>query len=158
MLRYTVISLVAAAILPIAVSNAVLQTRASSDGVYLTYCWEETNNTWTSQFPYYANALTGSQNGELPDDNTFAADSIAIWEGNRICATYADTGVQFCSSIVADANSYAVGQFAGAGANEYAGFNCFKDNGRQLFQKKDPATSLTTQCFSRYYCFQEDQS
>jgi hypothetical protein len=112
---------IAAIGIPLAASTEWLQKR-STDGVYLANCYETKNSTWTSQLPYYSNALTGSQNGEFPDDNTYASPyGVVQWEGNRVasprssyfvgnilminvvkCATYPDTGVQFCSSIIAD--------------------------------------------------------
>lgn len=95
MMSSILVALLATAALPAAASDSALQKRASTDGVYLATCWEQNNNVWSSQMPYYSNAVTGSQNGELPNDVAYVSTDTPIhWEGERfVCIPL------FCASL-----------------------------------------------------------
>lgn len=84
--------------LPIVESSSL--TRRGGDGVYLTDCESFGTHTFWSQFSYYTNFAL-SQSGQYPDDTaiTTNSDGTSPWEGNQICQTFTDTGVQFCSYI-----------------------------------------------------------
>ena len=78
-------------------------SRRASDGVYLTNC-DGSNGLW-SQMSYYNNILSGSQNGQYPDDTSVTDSSgETTWEGQTVCSEFSDTGYTFCSAIEGGAN------------------------------------------------------
>ncbi|KAK4238369.1 hypothetical protein C8A03DRAFT_33610 [Achaetomium macrosporum] len=150
--------IIAGGLLHGAVGSALPLAKRANNGVYLANCVTR-GVSWYSAMPYYNNARSGSQNGQLPDDEAWPSTVNGVpeevtWEGNRVCGTYADTGATFCSNIANGAQSLNTGAFAGTGSNSFgATFSCFKDNNRQLYNVPE-GSQLQHTCYSIYYCFQ----
>ncbi|KIO22760.1 hypothetical protein M407DRAFT_27713 [Tulasnella calospora MUT 4182] len=121
-------------------------------------------NTWTpgdsyhvSHLAWYANS-DNSQNGQQPDSlsNEYRDWSKGgewlTWPGTQQNLYFADSGVTVQTHIDGDAPSKAL--YTGTGwaqrTSDGKVFNCFKDNGRQLFQKSVFPQSLV--CNSMYWC------
>ena len=80
--------------------------RESNEGVYLSNCDEFEPGKLFSEMDYYANAKSGSQNGQHPDASTVVDSSnYVIWEGQQVCGTFSSSGETFCSNINSDAAS-----------------------------------------------------
>ena len=95
-----------AAAAPSSAAEGTHLSRRASDGVYLTNCVVGVDTSFWSQMSYYNNIVSGSQSGQFPDD-TAVTDSSGetAWEGQTICATFSDTGVEFCSFIESGAQN-----------------------------------------------------
>ncbi|TAQ87644.1 hypothetical protein B7494_g4035 [Chlorociboria aeruginascens] len=120
--------------------------RDSNEGVYLVNC--ETNAFGWSEMAYYSNAKQESQNGQTPDTTSIVdSSSFIAWEGQEVCGFFQSSGETFCSDINSDAQSQATGAVVGSGGNDQTGFNCFKDDNRELYGTDEFV------CFSIYYCY-----
>ncbi|KAK4234942.1 hypothetical protein C8A03DRAFT_46812 [Achaetomium macrosporum] len=118
---------------------------------HVVSCCPPLAETHTSHIFYYANSAS-SQNGNAPsNDNqcTVSGDNYAWWENGSPHCSF-PTGVTFTAHIDADAQSRPLYSWAGWGSNGYKNWNCYKDNGRQLFTTSGPEWSET--CTSVYYC------
>jgi hypothetical protein len=81
-------------------------SRRDNDGVYLTNCVVGVDSSFWSQMSYYNNLVSGSQNGQFPDDTSVTdSNGETSWEGQEVCGTFSDTGVQFCSFIESGAQN-----------------------------------------------------
>ena len=100
----------------------------------------------------YYSSDASAQTGQRPDDEAFIGPNAAIitpFECHTVSGTFS-SGDVFTSEIAAGAQNLADFAFAGTGANDYHGFNCYKDNNRLLWEGRDGL--YEQQCFSRYYC------
>jgi len=72
-------------------------------GVYLTNCNEFESGHTYSNFDYYTNAKSGSQNQQKPDAST-TVDSTGFetWEGHQVYGFFSGRQETFCSNIAAD--------------------------------------------------------
>jgi hypothetical protein len=134
--------------LSVAAVASPLATRSGSERVFLANCYDGYPG---SEMQYYASDAE-SFTGQQPDDIAFIGPQAAVitpFEGRTISGTF-ESGDVFTSVIAAGADSLAPNEFAGTGSNDYTNFNCYRDNGRQLFSAI--WGEYTQVCYSEYYC------
>ena len=78
---------------------------ASNEGVYLANCNEFEPGIHSSEFDYYSNARSGSQNSQKPDASVKVTNNEYVnWEGHEVCGTFSG-GERFCSDIKSNGQS-----------------------------------------------------
>ncbi|KAH8646743.1 hypothetical protein BX600DRAFT_443719 [Xylariales sp. PMI_506] len=130
---------------------ALLASHAQAEEVvYLSNCYTLGEYNSFSIVNYYAD-VSASQNGQVPSDANQCQKTTngdVTWELGGTDGCTFPTGVTFQWTIELGAASLSTGEYAGYGWNGYNGFICYRDNGRQLFQK------VLEVCDSIYYCLQ----
>ena len=128
-------------------SSLQLSPRSSDERVFLAYC----DYGYPGSEMLYYKTDTASFTGQQPDDIAFIGSVPATtpFEGRTIRGTF-ESGNFFTSEIAPGAENLADFQFAGTGRNAYHNFNCYKDDGRQLFSAL--WGDYTQVCYSKYYC------
>jgi hypothetical protein len=135
--------------------------RDERERVFLANCsrgWNSAPSYSTLRMAWYAND-DDSHAGKRPDaeiviEGSWGKDPnrpLGKWEGRQISGTF-DDGNTFVSNIKSGADTLADFNYAGSGYNAFHGFNCFKDNGRQLWLSRDPQGGGGEGCWSSYYC------
>ncbi|KAL2194267.1 hypothetical protein P885DRAFT_43442 [Corynascus similis CBS 632.67] len=157
-LLFTFTSLLAlASASPVAISSKEINSLEKRDTeiIYLINCRRDvsccTPQTHSSHIAYYP-ASGQSQNGEVPSSSnlcTVDANNYAWWEQDGKGCTFT-TGVTFTSHIDSDAQSRPLYSWSGWGTNGFKNFDCFRDNGRELYRTSGP--EWANRCNSIYYC------
>ncbi|KAH6649382.1 hypothetical protein F5144DRAFT_4192 [Chaetomium tenue] len=123
--------------------------------VYLTNCRNLvsccTPEAHSSRIAYYP--VSGqSQNGEQPAANnecTVDSSNYTWWEQDGKHCSF-PTGVTFTTHIDSDAQSRPLYSWSGWGTNGFKNFNCYRDNGRKLYERSGPEWAFL--CNVVYYC------
>jgi hypothetical protein len=119
--------------------------------VYLSNCYTLGEYNSFSIVNYYAD-VSASQNGQIPSTDNQCQKTTSgdvKWELGATDQCTFPTGVTFQWTIELNAGSLSTGQYAGYGWNGYHSYICYRDNGRQLFEKSAEV------CDSIYYCLQQ---
>lgn len=128
---------------------------SSSEVVYLCHCQPGTPEAVGGIVGDYYTNIADSHNGQTPESESNEITDPTYyetpsWEGQTYGLYFPNSGVTFTSHINADAGSLNVGDYAGYGNNGH-NFDCYKDNGNQLYSQTD-AYGDTKRCEKNYYC------
>ncbi|KAG9042993.1 hypothetical protein FS837_010157 [Tulasnella sp. UAMH 9824] len=79
------------------------------------------------------------------------------WEGQNHSIYFPGSGVTVNTNINSGAGGLSTGQAAGTvqRTSDWKTFQCYKDNGRYLFEKRPPVPDGTNRlilCYAKYYC------
>jgi hypothetical protein len=90
----------------ISIQVALTAPAASNECVYLANCDEFEPGHLYSEFDYYNNARSGSQNSQKPDASvTVDGSGYITWEGQQVCGRFSGSGETFCSNIASNGQS-----------------------------------------------------
>ncbi|KAG9018733.1 hypothetical protein FRB90_010201 [Tulasnella sp. 427] len=168
-MKFLALSLTSLALLPTFIAAAALPNVASNDNGltkragevnYLVNCIH--TNYKVSHVAWYSN-LDNSQGGQFPDatsdqyrDWSKNGDYLT-WEGQQQTIHFSDSDANLQTHIDGDAQKRGFQQWAGWAqrSSDAKVFNCYKDNGRQLFSAgiaPENGVPQTLTCQAIYYC------
>ncbi|KAG9044351.1 hypothetical protein FS837_008285 [Tulasnella sp. UAMH 9824] len=142
-------------------------TKRGGEVNYLSNCqrWiAGTADSYTASYvAWYANVDNSQSGYDRPDSlsneyrNWAAGGDYLHWEGQQQDIYFSDSGATVRTHIDSDAQSRAFTAYAGRAQRISDGkvFNCYKDNGRQLFQWAPPVPDGTNRaiiCNAIYWC------
>ncbi|KAG8934261.1 hypothetical protein FRC00_012326 [Tulasnella sp. 408] len=133
---------------------------------YLANCyredWDDDVKYKASYMAWYSNS-DNSVNGQQP--NSLSSEyrdwsnggSWLTWEGQQHSIYFPDSGTTVKTYINSGAAGLSTGQWAGTvqRTSDWKTFQCYKDNGRYLFEKRPPVPDGTNRlilCYAMYYC------
>ncbi|KAH8771467.1 hypothetical protein BGZ57DRAFT_896167 [Hyaloscypha finlandica] len=137
---------------------SLLSTSYATESIHLSNCfsaWDTGALTYSSEMEYYADDATSS-NGQIPLSSNicqtvhYPTSAFTTWPGNAVSCTFS-SGVTVTAHIDSNAGSRPLFSGCGWATNGFKNFNCFKDNGREVYSV-DFGEGRTT-CDSYYYCF-----
>ncbi|KAK4153443.1 hypothetical protein C8A00DRAFT_33806 [Chaetomidium leptoderma] len=112
-------------------------------------CCPPLAETHFSQIFYYPASGQSSSAPAANNQCTVRSDNWAWWEQDGQKCTF-PTSVTFTTHIDSDAQTRPLYSWSGWGTNGYKNFDCYRDNGRQLFTTSGPEWANSYN--SVYYC------